>query len=45
MQDYTKELSEKFIDMVENTFGRKFPINVETQTHDDVLQDDEEWER
>lgn len=40
-----KELSEKFIDMVENTFGRKFPINVETQTHDDVLQDDDEWER
>ena len=34
-----KELSEQFIAMVENTFGRKFPLNVETQSQEDEDMD------
>lgn len=34
-----KELSEKFMDMVEHTFGRKFPIHVESQPQEDEDMD------
>ena len=30
-----KEISEKFIDMVEETFGRKFPLNTQEESQDD----------